>query len=87
MGRRAARGTHSTSGLVVAGDPDAETVEAARGGARGCALECGPDDPARHRDFLFHLPLFDRRLLKIFKHNFKNFAYQSCRETIGEQFL
>jgi hypothetical protein len=44
MGRRAVRGTHSASGIVVAGYPDAEMVAAARGGTRRRALERGPDD-------------------------------------------
>jgi hypothetical protein len=41
VGKRAARGTHAASGLVVAGDRDVETVAAPHGGTRGCALERG----------------------------------------------
>jgi hypothetical protein len=82
MVKRAVRETHA--GLVVVGGPDAKTVAVPRGGASGRALERGPDDAARHRDFSFHLPLFDWRLLKIFKHNLKNFEYQSCRASIGD---
>jgi hypothetical protein len=34
----------------------------------------------------FRLAPFDRPILKIFKHNFKNLEYQSCRATKGEHF-
>jgi hypothetical protein len=38
MGKRAVRETHAASGLVVVGDPDAETAAAPCGGARMRAL-------------------------------------------------
>lgn len=62
---------------------DAVATWVPRGGASGCVLERGA---ARVDSSQFRLAPFDRPVLKIFKHNFKNLEYQSCRATKGEHF-
>jgi hypothetical protein len=73
---------------VLASGDAADGGPGHRGRQRRVAARVGAleRDAVRRRSFSFCLPMFVRRLLKILKQNSKNFEYQSCRATIGEQF-